>query len=153
MAVVRWDPFRELTSVQSQFNRLVDSVWGGREENWVPAVDVYDREDSVVLKAELPGINVNDVHIELEDNVLTLRGERKFEEKVEDQGYHRVERRFGTFQRSIALPQGVKTDDVRATYEDGVLTVTVPKSEKAKPKQIPISRQGGSQKNIETKAA
>jgi HSP20 family protein len=155
MAVVRWDPFRELTQMQGQLNRLVDSMWGGREQSWLPAVDVFDRQDAVVLKAELPGIELDDVHIEVDDNVLTLKGERRFEERVDDERYHRVERRFGSFQRSLALPQGVKTDEIEASYEDGVLTVNVPKSEQAQPKQIPISRQGKEreQKTIQAKAA
>ena len=128
MAIIRWDPFREMTQVQNQFNRLVDQVWGGRQESWLPAVDVFDKKDAVVLKAELAGMDPDDIEIEVEDNVLTIKGERKFEEQVEDERYYRVERRFGSFQRSLALPQGVKPDEIQAGYEDGILTVTVPKA-------------------------
>ena len=133
MAIIRWDPFREMTQVQNQFNRLVDQVWNSRQESWLPAVDVFDRKDAVVLKAELAGMDPDDIEIEVEDNVLTIKGERKFEEKVEDERYYRVERRFGSFQRSLALPQGVKPDEIQAGYEDGILTVTVPKAEEEKP--------------------
>ncbi len=133
MAIIRWDPFREMTQVQNQFNRLVDQVWNGRQESWLPAVDVFDKKDAVILKAELAGMNPDDIEIEVEDNVLTIKGERKFEEKVEDERYYRVERRFGSFQRSLALPQGVRADEIQAGYEDGILTVTVPKAEEEKP--------------------
>jgi HSP20 family protein len=123
MAIIRWDPFREMTQVQNQFNRLVDQVWGGRQESWLPAVDVFDTKEAVVLKAELAGMNPDDIQIEVEDNVLTIKGERKFEEWVDDERYHRIERRFGSFQRSLALPQGVKANEIAAGYEDGILTV------------------------------
>lgn len=140
MAIIRWDPFREMTQVQSQFNRLVDQVWNGsgRQESWLPAVDVFDRKDAVMLKAELAGMDPDDIQIEVEDNVLTIKGERRFEEQVEDERYHRVERRFGSFQRSLALPQGVKPDEIQAGYEDGILTVTVPKAEEEKPRRIEV---------------
>ena len=138
MAIIRWDPFREMTSLQSQVNRLADSLWSGRQESWVPAVDVFDTQDAVVIKAELPGMKIDDIQIEVDDNVLTLKGERTFEEKLDDERYYRVERRYGSFQRSLALPQGVKADDIQATYEDGVLHVTVPKSEAEKPRRIEV---------------
>lgn len=152
MAIVRWDPFRDLTQMQSQLTRLMDQVWGGREESWLPAVDVFDKADAVVLKAELPGMDPDQVHIEVEDNVLTLKGERRFEEKVEDERYYRIERRFGSFQRSLALPQGARTDEIEAAYQDGILTITVPKAEEVKPKRIPIQRGSETPRTIETKA-
>lgn len=139
MAIIRWDPFREMTQAQSQLNRLVDQVWGGRQESWLPAVDVFDKKDAVVLKAELPGMDSDDIQIEVDDNVLTIKGERKFEEEVEDERYYRVERRYGSFQRSIALPQGVLADQIKAGYEDGILTVTVPKAEEQKPRRIQVT--------------
>ena len=138
MAIIRWDPFREMTNLQGQVNRLADSLWSGRPESWVPAVDVFDTKEAVVLKAELPGMKVDDIQIEVDDNVLTVKGERSFEEKVDEQRYYRVERRYGSFQRSLALPQGVKADEIRATYEDGVLQVTVPKSEAERPRRIEV---------------
>ena len=138
MAIIRWDPFREMTQVQNQLNRLVDQVWGGRQESWLPAVDVFDKKDAVVLKAELPGMDPDAIQIEVEDNVLTIKGERRFEETVDEERYYRVERRFGSFQRSLALPQGVKADEIGASYEDGILVVTVPKAEEEKPKRIEV---------------
>ncbi len=138
MAIIRWDPFRDMTQVQNQFNRLVDQVWGGRQESWLPAVDVFDTKEAVVLKAELAGMDPDDIQIEVEDNVLTIKGERRFEETVDKERYYRVERRFGTFQRDLALPQGVKPEDISAAYDDGVLTVTVPKVEEEKPKRIEV---------------
>lgn len=138
MAIIRWDPFREMTSVQNQFNRLVDQVWSGRQESWLPAVDVFDTKDAVVLKAELAGMDVDDIKIEVEDNVLTVKGERRLEEKVDDERYYRIERRFGSFERSLALPQGVKPDDIVASYDDGILTVTVPKVEEERPRRIEV---------------
>ncbi|MEZ5126551.1 MAG: Hsp20/alpha crystallin family protein [Thermoleophilia bacterium] len=138
MAIIRWDPFREMTQAQSQFNKLVDQVWGGRQESWLPAIDVFDTKDAVVLKAELAGMNPDDIHIEVEDNVLTVKGERRFEEEVDEERYYRVERRFGSFQRSLALPQGMKPSDIAASYEDGILTITVPKVEEEKPKRIEV---------------
>ena len=95
MAIISWDPFREMTSLQTQFDRLVGLAWAGRQESWLPAVDVFDTKDAVVLKAELPGMNPDDIQIEVDDNVLTIKGERKFEEKVDEERYYRVERRFG----------------------------------------------------------
>jgi HSP20 family protein len=127
-----------MTSLQSQVNRLADSLWSGGQESWVPAVDVFDTRDAVVLKAELPGMKVDDIEIEVDDNVLTLKGERAFEEKVDEERYYRVERRYGAFQRSLALPQGVKADEIQASYDDGVLQVTVPKAEAARPKRIEV---------------
>lgn len=139
MAVIRWDPFREMTQqTQSQINKLVDQVWGGRQESWLPAIDVFDTKDAVVLKAELAGMDPDDIQIEVEDNVLTVKGERRFEEAVDEERYYRVERRFGSFQRSLALPQGVRGEDISASYEDGILTISVPKVEEEKPKRIEV---------------
>ena len=151
MAIVRWDPFREMTTLQDQFDRL----WRGaaesrRSESWLPAVDVFDTRDAVVLKAELAGMDPADIQIEVEDNVLTIKGERKFEEKVDGERYYRVERRFGAFQRSLALPQGVKADDVSAQYEDDILEVRVPKAETEKPKKIEVK---AAKRTVEAKKA
>jgi HSP20 family protein len=142
MAIIRFDPFREMTSLQGQVNRLVDSMWSGRQESWVPAVDVFDESDAVVLKAELAGMKPDDIQIEVEDNVLTIKGERAFTEKVDDERYYRVERRFGSFQRSLALPQGVKADEIQAAYEDGILEVRVPKAAAEQPRRIEVKASG-----------
>ncbi len=136
MPIIRWDPFREMSSFEEQWNRLLE---GRRQESWLPAVDVFDTKDAVVLKAELAGMKPDDIEIKVEDNVLTIKGERKFEEKVDSERYYRVERRFGSFQRSLALPAGVKADDIQAHYEDGILEVRVPKVEEEKPKKVIVS--------------
>ena len=138
MAIIRWDPFREMTSLQGQVDRLVDSMWSGRRESWVPAIDVFDEHDAVVLKAELAGMKPDDIQIEVEDNVLTIKGERTFSEQVDDERYYRIERRFGSFQRSLALPQGVKADEAQAAYEDGILEVRVPKAPAEQPRRIEV---------------
>jgi HSP20 family protein len=136
MPIIRWDPFREMSSFEEQWNRLLE---GRRQESWLPAVDVFDTKDAVVLKAELAGMKPDEIEIVVEDNVLTIKGERKFEEKVDDERYYRVERRFGSFQRSLALPAGIEADDIQAHYEDGILEVRVPKVEEQKPKKVIVS--------------
>ncbi len=140
MAIIRWDPFREMSNLDDQFARLWRGLaeGRGRQESWLPAVDVFDTQDAVVLKAELAGMDPDDIEISVEDNVLTIKGERKFEEKVDEERYYRVERRFGSFQRSLALPQGVKPEDIVASYDDGILEVRVPKAEEEKPKKISV---------------
>jgi HSP20 family protein len=150
MAIMRWDPFREMTQVQNRFDRLWGSVLADRQESWLPAVDVYDTKDAVVLKAELSGMDPGDIQIEVEDNVLTIKGERKFEEKIDEGRYYRVERRFGSFERSLALPQGVRPDDIQADYEDGILAVRVPKAEEEKPRKIEVK---AVKKTVEAKKA
>jgi HSP20 family protein len=112
---------------------------GGSVGSWLPAVDVYENDQALVFKAELPGFSKDDVHVELKDNVLTLKGERKREVEVKEEQYHRMERSHGTFQRSFALPIGVEAEKAEATFKDGVLELTLPKAEVAKPKRIGIS--------------
>jgi len=140
MAIIRWDPFRELSSMDDQINRLWRGLaeGRGRQESWLPAVDVFDQPDAVILKAELAGMSPDDIDISVEDNVLTIKGERKFEEKVDEERYYRIERRFGSFQRSLALPQGVKPEDISASYDDGILEVRVPKAEQEQPRRIQV---------------
>ena len=151
MTIVRWEPFRSLVALQERMNRLFDeSARGagrGQEEDWSmgawsPAVDIYEKGTDVVLKAELPGIDPKDVDIRIENNVLTLRGERKFEEETKQENYHRVERSYGAFTRAFTLPSTVDTGNVKAEYKDGVLRITLPKREDAKPKQIQVQIAG-----------
>ena len=148
MAIVRWEPFRDLLSLQERMNRLFEEsargIGRGQEEDWsvgawAPAVDIFEQGSDVVLKAELPGIEPKDVDIRIENNILTLRGERKVDHEVKKESYHRVERSYGTFTRSFTLPSTVDTAGVKADYKDGVLRITLPKREEAKPKQIQIS--------------
>jgi HSP20 family protein len=150
MAIVRWEPFRDLVSLQDRMNRLFDESFrgvsrGAGEEDWAlggswaPAVDIFEHEGNIVLKAELPGVDSKDVDVRVENNVLTLRGERKFDSEVKKESYHRVERAYGTFSRSFTLPTVVDTDKIKAEFKEGVLRLTLPQREEAKPKQIAIS--------------
>ena len=147
MAIVRWEPFRDL--FQDRFvNRFFDEALRARSASdeewalggsWAPAVDIYEQNGSLVLKAELAGVDPKDVDVRVENNVLTLHGERKLDSEVKRDNYHRVERAYGAFARSFTLPNVVDTDKIKAEFKDGVLRVTLPKKEEAKPKQISIS--------------
>ena len=144
MAIVRFDCGPAVA--QNQFERFLREAFSpvsGEGEvstrTWAPPVDIYENGDNLVLKAELPGINPDDVEIRVEDNTLYLKGERKSEKEVKEQNYHRVERSYGTFARSFSLPNSVDADKVAANYKDGVLTLTMPKKEEAKPKTIKIN--------------
>lgn len=147
MSIIRWEPFRDLVSTQDRFNQLFNDTFarafGDQHEvppgAWVPAVDIYETDDSVVLKAELPGINPDDVEIRVEDSTLYLKGERKFEKEVKEENLHRVERSYGTFARTFALPNTIDADKVKAEYQNGILTLTMPKHEEAKPRTIKIN--------------
>ena len=151
MTIVRWEPFRDLVSVQDRMNRIFEeaafrgAARPGTEEDWAlggawaPAVDIYEHEGNIVLKAELPGIDPKEVQVGVENNVLSLRGERQFESEVKREEYHRVERAYGTFNRSFTLPNVVDTEKIKAEFKDGVLRVVLPKREEAKPKQISIA--------------
>ena len=147
MALVRWTPMGNLQSFQHEMNRMFDEFFrGGNGEaagtglsSWTPAVDIHETEDAFVIKAELPGVSKDDVSIDVHQNTLTLRGQRKHEAEVKNERYHRVERAYGTFQRSFVLPAMVDHDKVQATYKDGVLELHLPKSEAAKPKRISIN--------------
>jgi HSP20 family protein len=144
--IVRVNPFKDITSLQDRVNRLFDEAWGhgrhGEEEfisgSWVPAVDVRETKDSLEMHAELPGIEPKDVEISVENGVLTLKGSRNFEKATEGQTYHRVERAFGAFERSFTLPTNVDPERINAVYRQGVLHLTLPKREEAKPKAISI---------------
>jgi len=142
MALVRWDPFRELTALQTEVNRLFSRAGGGdvaERQSWTPSIDVIETDETIKLKAELAGMDPKDISIEVQDNVLTVSGERRFEEEVKEDKYYRIERRYGSFSRSLALPQTVQEDGIEAKYENGVLEVVVPKAEIAKPKKIQVA--------------
>ena len=153
MSLVRWNPARELErwapdffGVQREINRLFDDFFrGGMQAEealgrsyWSPAVDIAERDNEYVVKVELPGVNKDDVKITLESNILTIRGEKKQEKEEKGENSHRLERSYGSFQRSFTLPTIVKNDKIDAVYRDGILTVTLPKAEEAKPKQIEV---------------
>ena len=145
MAIVRWEPFRDLLATQDRFNRLFNETFsrflgdqGTSLTTWAPPVDIYETDDQVVLKAELPGVDPKDVEIRVEDNTLYLEGERKSEKEVKEENYHRLERSYGSFTRSFVLPRTVNSDKATAEYKDGILTLSMPKKEEAKPKTIKI---------------
>jgi len=147
MAIVRWDPFRDLMTIQDRMNRLFDQTLsktrtdddeGLTASTWSPAVDIYETADSIVLKAELPGLSRENIDIQVRDNTLTLKGERKFEREVKDENYLRIERSYGAFQRAFNLPSVIQQDKIKAVFKEGVLEVTMPKAEEAKPKQVKI---------------
>ena len=146
MAVVRWDPFRDLNLLQDRMNRLFDAAgrgWGADEPaattTWSPAVDIFETEGEIIVKAELPGMERKDITLHLENNVLSLRGERKFEKETKDENYHRIERSYGAFSRSFSIPATVDEENIRAEYKDGVLNIVLPKKEQARAKQIKIA--------------
>jgi len=150
MSLIRWNPTRELSawpsellSIQREMNRLFDTFARGDEEAqglsvWTPAVDIAERDDEYVVRMELPGVRKEDVRITIENNMLTIRGEKKQEQTVSDDAFRRVERSYGSFQRSFTLPVAVRADKIDAMAQDGVLTVKLPKAEEARPKQIEV---------------
>jgi HSP20 family protein len=136
--------FRCTTTLQDQINRLFNDTFerGGQESNltaWAPAVDIYENEHELVVKADLPDVDPKNLDIRVENNILSIRGERKFENKVNEENYLRVERAYGSFSRSFSLANTVNPDGIKADYQNGVLTLNVPKREEAKPKQIKVS--------------
>src|SRR5437660_11277132 len=142
--LARWEPFRGATSLQDHVNRLFNDDFERRGEEssltaWAPAVDIYETEHELVVKADLPEIDPKDLDIRVENNILSIRGERKFEKKVSEDKYLRVERAYGSFSRSFSLANTVNSEAIKADYQNGVLTLTIPKSEEAKPKQIKVS--------------
>lgn len=142
MTIIRWDPFRDFVAMHNDVGRLFDRTFGsdnGRTERvWAPAVDVYETRDEVVVKTELPGVKPEEVNVTLHEGTLHIKGERKFREEVKEENFYRLERRYGTFERTIPLPADIQEDKVAAAYKDGVLEITLPKAEAAKPKQIDI---------------
>ncbi len=144
--LVRWDPFYELTSLQDRVNQLFNQSFRGTGQgteqslfsNFVPPVDIYEDDHNITIQAEVPGINEKDLDIRLENNVLTISGERKLENEENKENFHRIERQYGRFTRSFTLPSVVDPDSVNADFQDGILKITVAKREEAKPKQIKI---------------
>src|SRR3954468_17886766 len=160
MAIVRWEPLREFSTLQNEMNRLFNTVFdapapsnGGTLRRWMPAMDLVETEGHFVLRADLPGLSENDVNIEVEDRVLTISGEPKSEHETAKEGYHRVERAFGTFSRSLTLPEGIDPETVEASFDRGVLEVRIPKPEQRKPRKISIGVGGSESKTIEASEA
>jgi len=163
MAIVRWDPTRELDSLQGEMNRLFSSFFetptgtkgngtNGAVRRWIPSIDLVETQAHFVLKADLPGMSENDVGIELENNVLTIAGERKTEHEQQHEGYYRLERAIGSFSRALSLPEGVDPEAVAATFDNGVLTVRIPKPAQARPRKVKIGVGGAAPQTIEADA-
>ncbi len=150
--ITRIDPFRELATLQDRFNSLFENFAeaSGTEQlargTFVPAVDVYEDEHNLVLKLEIPGVNEDDLNVSLENNTLTVSGERKFEKEEKEENFHRIERRYGSFTRTFRLPNTVDAEKVEAGYDKGILKITLGKRAEAKPKQIKVD---GAQKTLQ----
>jgi HSP20 family protein len=145
MAIIRWDPFRDMVTLREKMNRLFEDYYPARTEEkdmvsstWAPSVDIYESENELVLTAELPGIKDDDIEIKLEDNTLTIKGERKFEKETKEENYHRIERSYGSFFRSFTLPAYIEQDKIEAENENGVLKIMLPKKMEAKSRKVKV---------------
>jgi HSP20 family protein len=146
MAITRWDPFRDLSVLQERMNRVFEDAavrgWKNEEPSattsWSPAVDIYETDSEILVQAELPGVDRKDIALQLENNVLTLKGDRRFEKETNQENYHRIERSYGGFSRAFTIPTIVDEDKIRADYKDGILKIALPKKDQVKAKQIKI---------------
>ena len=143
MAITRWDPFRDLMSIQNEMNRLFGRTYGGdvgetTRGAWTPSLDVYETQEKFVITMELPGVSLDDVDISVEDSTLVVRGERKFYREQDEDSFLRIERRFGEFTRSLTLPSTADAEGIQASFDQGVLMIEVPKREEARPRKITI---------------
>lgn len=147
MTIVRWDPFRNMTTLQDRINRIFDETASRSQDydvevsqcDWRPVVDIYDSEKAIVINAELPGVTKDTITLDVKENILTLKGERKSDEVVRKENYYRMERCFGTFERAFTLPSTVDPAKITANFKDGILKIEIPKAEEKKPKQITIN--------------
>lgn len=145
MAIIRWDPFRDLITLREKMNRLFEEAFTSRGEEkdlvastWTPSVDIYETEHALILSAEVPGIDEKDIEIKIEDNTLTIKGERKFEKETKEENYHRIERAYGSFYRSFSLPHYIDQDNIEAEHENGILKITMPKKAELKPRKVKV---------------
>jgi HSP20 family protein len=145
MAIIRWDPFRDIITLREKMNRLFEDAVTARGEEkdmisstWIPSVDIYESENSLVLTAEVPGVDENNIEIKIEDNTLSLKGERKFEKETSEENYHRIERSYGSFYRSFTIPRNVDQEKIKAEHDNGVLRINMPKKPESKPKTVKV---------------
>jgi len=146
MTIVKWDPFRNVAALQDRINRIFDESFSRTADleddismsAWKPSVDIYETDEAIILKAELPGIKKEDISVEVKDNILTLKGERAEEKEIKEKNYYRKERAFGTFNRAFNLQHRIQPDKIKARFKDGVLEIEIPKPEEEKPKQITV---------------
>ena len=154
MAIIRWDPFRDVVTLRERMNRMFEDVFSGRAEEgkemttstWAPSVDIFETEKELVLTAEIPGIDEKDVEIKIEDNTLSLKGERKFEKETKEENYHRIERSYGSFYRAFTLPNSIDPEKIQATHENGVLKITMPKRDELQPRKVKILKASAADK-------
>ena len=147
MTIVRWDPFRNMTTLQDRINRVFDEAVSRSKDyddevskcDWRPIVDIYDSEKAIVIDAELPGVTKDDITLDVKENILTLKGKRKSGEEAKKENYYRMERCFGTFERAFTLPATVDPGKIKANFKDGILRTEIPKPEEKRPKQISIN--------------
>jgi Molecular chaperone (small heat shock protein) len=157
MAITKWDPFRDLMVLKDRMNRLFEDLVSSPrfeeseliQSTWSPAVDIYETENELVLTAELPGVEEKDVEIKIEDNTLTLKGERKFEKETKEENYHRIERAYGSFFRSFSLPNYIDQEKISAEYENGLLRIHMPKKSEVKPRKVKIVKPQTTEKTAE----
>ncbi|MGB9906124.1 MAG: Hsp20/alpha crystallin family protein [Candidatus Saccharicenans sp.] len=157
MAITKWDPFRDIMVLRDRMNRLFEDLVSSPkfedtdiiQSTWSPAVDIYETENELVLTAELPGVEEKDVEIKVEDNTLSLKGERKFEKETREENYHRIERAYGSFYRSFSLPNYVDQDKISAEYENGLLKIHMPKKPEVKPRKVKILKPQTAEKSGE----
>jgi HSP20 family protein len=154
MAIIRWDPFRDLVTLRERMNRLFEDAFTSRGEekdlvasSWSPSVDIYETENEIILTAEVPGVDEKNIEIKLEDNTLSLKGERNFEKETKEENYHRIERAYGSFYRSFTLPGNIDQDNIKAENENGILRITMPKKSELKPKKVKILKPKSSSSN------
>lgn len=141
MAIIRWDPFKDVVTLRDKMNRLFEDAARGEEKDmitssWSPAVDIYETEGELILSAEIPGVDEKDIEIKIEDNTLSIKGERRFEKETREENYHRIERSYGSFYRSFSLPGTVDQEHIEARHEAGVLKIHMPKKPEPKPKKV-----------------
>ena len=143
MAMIRWNPAQDLSHMQRELKRILRGFESGEEPAsmavWAPPVDIFETDNEVVVRAELPGMDQKDIDIRIDNNLLTIKGERKMDQRVKEENYHRIESMYGTFVRSFTLPFTVDPDNVKADYKSGILNITLPKKEQAKPRQIKVA--------------
>lgn len=153
MAIIRWDPFKDMVTLREKMNRLFEDVFTGQSEDkelaassWAPAVDIFETENDLVMTAEVPGIDEKDIEIKIEDNTLILKGARKFEKETKEENYHRIERSYGSFYRAFTLPNSIDPERIQAEHENGVLKITMPKRTELKPRKVKILKPIASEK-------
>ena len=154
MAIIRWDPFRDLVTLRERMNRLFEDAFTSRGEekdlvasSWSPSVDIFETENEIVLTAEVPGVDEKNIEIKLEDNTLSLKGERNFEKETKEENYHRIERSYGSFYRSFTLPRNIDQDNIKAESENGILRISMPKKPELKPKKVKILKPKSASEN------